>query len=447
MAARHGFEPIDLGVHMPLEEIADAAEPRGAALVRFSIAREISPSTRTEHLPSSTARFPYTRAMIHRVSWVAFCVLGLALGGCDSSAESAGGSAGMGGAGGGGGTGGAPRLVVTADWLNQTLTLLDYAKLVDGESDGPSSVLDTIDLSDWAPGPIEVEISPDGTTAVVAVGPAFFDSGVTNTLIGSPEVPPGGTLLIVDLSTGDATELATEDVPLGIAISSDGALAYTANYGTNDAPGDTLSVIDIAQRQVIREISLGGRPEQVALSPDGTLGVVNIAGGSGGIHIFETADIEGTLSPLVPTGNDPSDVTFLDDETRVAVANSFSLDVTLVDTSDPSAPTVINSFEMEGGFPYGVTYMPGRDQILAPTGTGSNLVTIDRDADVLVPGPPRMLPGREFPLTAAVDASESFAFVAHIVDKELSIIDLESGNLRSVTWLAGPGPAYVAVQP
>jgi YVTN family beta-propeller protein len=385
--------------------------------------------------------------MIHRLGWVAFCILGLGLGGCDSSTGSAGGSGGTGGAAGGGGTGGAPRLVVTADWLNQSLTLLDYAKLVDGESDGPSSVLDTIDLSDWAPGPIEVEISPDGTTAVVAVGPAFFDSGVTNTLIGSPEVPPGGTLLIVDLSTGDATELATEDVPLGIAISSDGAIAYTANYGTSDAPGDTLSVIDIAQRRVIQEISLGGRPEQVALSPDGTLGVVNVAGGSGGIHVFETADVEGTLSPLVPTGNDPSDVTFLDDETRVVVANSFSLDVTLVDTSDPSAPTVIRSFEILGGFPYGVTYMPGRNQILAPTGTGSNLVTIDRDADLLIPWLPLMLPGDEFPLTAAFDAAESFAFVAHIVERELSIIDLESGAIRSVSWLAGPGPSYVAVQP
>ncbi|MGB7477478.1 MAG: hypothetical protein WBM26_14765 [Polyangiales bacterium] len=47
---------------------------------------------------------------------------------------------------GAGGAGVEPRLVVTADWLNQSLTLLDYAKLVDGESDGPSSVLRTIDL-------------------------------------------------------------------------------------------------------------------------------------------------------------------------------------------------------------------------------------------------------------------------------------------------------------
>lgn len=384
-----------------------------------------------------------------RLGWVVGCVLGLALGGCDSSggAGGAGGAGGSGGLGGSGGAGGAPRLVVTADWLNQSLTLLDYDKLTDGQSDGPSAVVDTIDLSDWEPGPIEVEVTPDGKTAVVSVGPAFFDSGVTNTLVGSPDVPPGGTLLVVDLESGTATEVPVSDVPLGIAISPDGTRAYTANYGTTDEAGDTLSIIDIPGRQLIQEITVDGRPEQVALSADGTLGVFNIAGGSGGVHVFETADVQGTISPLVPTGNDPSDVTFLDGNTRVVVANSLSADVTLVDTSDPSAPVVISNFAMGGGAPYGVTYMPSRDQILAPTGTGTNLVTFDINGDVLTASAPAMLPGRSFPLTAAVDGTDSFAFVAHIAGKTLSIIDVETGAVRAVTWLDGPGPAYVAVVP
>jgi len=385
--------------------------------------------------------------MLKRSFVWACCVAGLVVVGCDSSSSS-GGSGGVGGAGGSGGSGGEARLVVTADWPNQSLTLLDYDKLIDGESDGPSSVVGTIDLSNWEPGPIEVEVTPDGKTAIVAVGPAFFDgNGVPNMLIGSPEVPPGGALLVVDLESGDAIEVPIDDVPLGIAISADGTRAYTANYGTTEAPGDTLSVIDIPGRQLIEEISLGGRPEQVALSPDGTLGVINIAGGSGGVHVFEIADIEGTISPLVATGNDPSDATFLDDGTRVVVANSFGQDVTLVDTSNPSAPSVIGNFAVDGGFPYGVTYMPSRSQILAPTGTGSNLVTIDVDGDLLVPSVPAPLPGGAFPLTAAVDSTDTFAFVAHIADKKLSIIDLESGDSRAVTWLEGPGPSYVAVLP
>lgn len=368
--------------------------------------------------------------------------------GCGSDSEATGGAGGAGGVGGQGGSAGTARLVVTADWLNQSLTLLDYDRLIDGQSDAEAAIVRIIDLSDWQPGPVELEITPDGTTAVVSVGPAFFDgTGVTNMLVGSPDVPSGGALLVVDLATGDATEIVTEDVPLGLAISADGRVAYTANYGTIDEPGDTLSIIDLTTRLVIEEITLSGRPEQVALSPDGALGVVNVAGAKGGIHVFETADAAATLSPLVSTGNDPSDVTFLDDETRVVVANSFSLDVTLVDTSDPSAPAVIESFALDGGFPYGVTYVPSRDQILAPTGTGSNLVTIGRDGDTLIPSEPQALPGGAFPLTAAVDPTGTFAFVAHIVDRRFSIIELETGDVRAITWLEDSGPSYVAVEP
>jgi DNA-binding beta-propeller fold protein YncE len=349
-----------------------------------------------------------------------------------------------------GGTGGEPstsRLVVTADWLNQSLSVFDYDALIRGE-EIDVSLIRVIDLASSAPGPLELEITPDGRRAVVASAPGFFDgNGVTNVLIGSPDVPPGGVLLIVDLETGESDAVATSDVPMGIAISSDGTTAYTANYGTIDAPGDTMSIVDLESGAVVDELTFGGRPEQVALSPSGELGVINIAGSNGGIHVFETADPEATMSPLLPTGNDPSDVTFLGDDTRVVVANSFSADVVLVDTSDPSSPTVITRVSVDSGVPYGVTYMPNRNQVLAPTGTGTTLVTIDVADDALTASAPLQLPGGTFPLTAAVDPGESHAFVAHIEDNSLSIVDLDTGDVRGLSWLDEPGPAYVAVEP
>jgi len=377
--------------------------------------------------------------MIHRAAWLGFCVLGLALGGCDSSSGPAG----------AGGAAGEPRLVVTADWLNQSLTLLDYDKLVDGQSDAASSIVDTIDLSNWEPGPIEVELTPDGKTAVVSVGPAFFD-GLPG-LVGDPEIPAGGTLLIVDLQTGVAEAIQTEDVPLGIAISPDGSRAYTANYGTADARGDTLSIIDIPGRRLIEDIEVGSGPEQVALSPDGSLGIVNIVSRSG-VRIFQTSDAAGTMSEVLETGSDPSDVSFLDSNDRAVVANTFSFNVTLIDSSEPSRPTVIESVPVGVGVPYGLTYVPSRDEILAPanaTGPGmpTNLVTIARAGDTLTPAAPLRLPGGNFPLNAAADSTGEFAFVAHPADHKLSIIDLATDEVRAVEWLSQSGPSYVAVQP
>ncbi len=389
--------------------------------------------------------------MARRDLVVAWCLFGLALGGCGSSSSSAGGSGGSAGIGGTGGSGGATRLVVTADWLNQSLTLLDYDKLIDGQSDAAASIMDTIDLSAWEPGPIELEITPDGKTAVVSVGPAFFDS--LPGLVGNVEIAPGGTLLIVDLESGIVDEVQTEDVPLGIAISPDGARAYTANYGTTDARGDSISVIDIPGRRIIEEITVGSGPEQIALSPDGSLGIVNVVS-AGGIRIFQTSDVGGTMSEAIETGSDPSGVSFLGSNDRAVVANSFGFDVTLIDTSNPGSPTVLDSVPVGVGVPYGVTFVPLLNAILAPTNaTGPDLpthmVAITSSEDNLALLSTVQLSGGNFPLTVAVEPEGKFAFVAHIVDHKLSIISLYPGTVetRAIEWLSAPGPSYVAVQP
>jgi len=71
---------------------------------------------------------------------LACCVAGLVFAGCDSSAS--------GGSGGTGGSGGGTRFVVTADWLNQSLTLLDYDKLtMNIETDGSVRPEDTVALA------------------------------------------------------------------------------------------------------------------------------------------------------------------------------------------------------------------------------------------------------------------------------------------------------------
>lgn len=392
-------------------------------------------------------------AVVRRSILVSSVSLALLAFGC---ADTMGGNGGEGGGGTGGtaGTGGSGPsgpLVVTADWLNQSLTLLDYDRLTDGSSTGEDSIVGTIDLSDFAPGPLELELTPDGNIAVVSVAPGFFDgTGFTNMIIGSPTVPPGGTLLVVDLTTGDAQSIETEDVPMGIAISPDGSTVYTANFGTTDAPGDSLSIIDLVTLEVVEEITVGPGPEQVVLSPDGALGAVNVAG-QDGIRVFETSDVAGTMTDVIFTGDDPSDLTFLDDSTRLLVTNSQSLSVVLVDTSNPSMPLVLDTRLPTTGTPYGITYVPSRSLSLAPTSPLSpNLsaqwatIMIENDAITLSRADP--LAGGPFVLDAAVDATGDFAFIAHVADQQLSIVDLETGTVRGVSWLTDFGPTYVAVQ-
>jgi DNA-binding transcriptional MerR regulator len=84
IAAGRGFEPIYLGTHMPLEEIAEAADQSGATLVLLSIARDCEPGE-TQELISGIAslakqhevwlgipeqhdlcRFPLPAKLLHR---------------------------------------------------------------------------------------------------------------------------------------------------------------------------------------------------------------------------------------------------------------------------------------------------------------------------------------------------------------------------------------------
>jgi hypothetical protein len=57
------------------------------------------------------------------------------------------------------------------------------------------------------------------------------------------------------------------------------------------------------------------------------------------------------------------------------------------------------------------------------------------------------LEGSAFTLGAAVDAEGRYAFVPQPNDARLSIVDFESGSARSVTWLDGHGPTWVAIGP
>jgi YVTN family beta-propeller protein len=98
-----------------------------------------------------------------------------------------------------------------------------------------------------------------------------------NSLLFSAETPkhvllvlskPGAKLVIVD---PDAKKILGE-VPVGnapheVAVSSDGKLAFVANYG-DSTPGDSLSVIDLATRKEIRRKNLGAlrRPHGIVES-------------------------------------------------------------------------------------------------------------------------------------------------------------------------------------
>lgn len=350
-----------------------------------------------------------------------------------------------------GSTGAAPlpsRLVVTADWLGRSLSLLDYDALVAGATTRDEMLVGTIDLSAYAPGPLELEITPDGRRAVVSISPGFF-GGFVGTAIGAGMPEDDGTLLVVDLHTREVlAELATAHAPMGIAISPDGTRAYTANYGLS-AGGDTMSVIDLEALAVIEDIVVGDRPEQVALDDAGAIGMLNIAS-EGTVRAFQTSDPAGTLSAPLPTSDDPSDIAFIPGTTLAVVSNSIGpSSYAIVDVADPAAPVLVEDAPPPGGAPYAVSHVPGTSDVVLVTTDFAAVHVLRIDTSTM---PSTIVwthdePIVSFPLSAAVAAEDGLVIVDAPGANRLLVVGLDGGNARTLEWLETTGPTYVAIAP
>lgn len=357
------------------------------------------------------------------------------------------------------------RRVVTADWLNKSLSVLDYQELVQGAATRDEALIATIDLGSYAPGPIEVVVAPDGKTAVVTVGPGFFATNFMETLFGLPtDLATTGTALVVDLDARSVlAEVSPPSPPMGVAISSDGKRAFTADHS-----GSTLSVIDLVQRTITSSVQVGGSPEETSLSPDGTLGVVN-TDSDGSIRFFDPADPATTLSAPLFIGADPGGAALIPEANRLVIGQSLPsgnqvAGFTVVNTTDPMSATVVEAQPLPG-VPYGADRIPGTSHVLVTSGvaaesTGCALYEID--AAVTPATRVRTIPlpceRTGLPMSTAIDPEGQHAFVGIVGDSSLMVVDLAAGTARRIPsglppdsavsqWLGAAGPTDVAITP
>lgn len=337
------------------------------------------------------------------------------------------------------------RVLVTADWRAKRLSLLDYTALRDGASTRDEALWKTIELDAYEPGPMEVELTPDGSLAVVAVSPGFFDTGA-GTLAGAGPgaVPVGGVLLIVELDSGSVlAELDTAQYPLGIAITADGSAAWTANHGGNGQSGVTISHIDLGTLTIVEEFELGAGPEQIAI--DDQLAVIALDG-DGTVRLFDLADPTGTLSTGAFASDDPSFVLHMSGGGRAIVTNSFGPPgYSLIDTSNPLAPVVLDTVDV-GGIQYAATYGYNDDQLLmtAVSGSGVAIRLFDTTTSELLDQIDAPYLG--FPMGIAFDPEAGLAIVPIPGANVLFLADFDTGETRAIEWQELPGPTYVALE-
>jgi YVTN family beta-propeller protein len=197
--------------------------------------------------------------------------------------------------------------------------------------------------------PHEIAVSPDGErAAVVAYGGASIDIFEVDTfrllrrIDLSPNQGPHGlvwlpdgrlvattersqTLTIVDTRRKDAVSAVRTDQQGThmVAVSGDLSRAYTANI-----PAGTVTVIDLKAGRKLRDIAVGGRPEGIAVTPDGrTLWVGDLEGAR--VQAYDTKSFERVAE--VKTGPVPIRVLASADGRWIVTSNLGSGSLSIID--------------------------------------------------------------------------------------------------------------------
>jgi len=201
--------------------------------------------------------------------------------------------------------------------------------------------------------PVDVAFSPDGIYAYVANlrsdNLTVIDTAAQQVTASLPAGGPG---------------------PSSVAIHSDGRTAYTTHLFAN-----TIGVIDIEQRRA-RTIRVGDRPTDLALRPDGAfLYVTN--GESASVSVVRLADSEVVTN--LPVGGFPTGIAVDPTGSFAYVATSDGGTIVVIDTSDNSLVRAIDI----GGVLGDVAFSPSRARAYVSEFGLGNVFVIATDSHTL----------------------------------------------------------------
>ena len=181
--------------------------------------------------------------------------------------------------------------------------------------------------------------------------------------------------------------------PHSCAVGGDGKHLYVSNWGSR-----SVSVIDMKKGQRLRDITVGVRPNDMALAPDGRLFVA--CSGDNTVHVITTGKLEkagpdasparplwaGTreiistsLYPQSPEGSTPCGVAVSADGKTLFIANADNNDVMVVDISGDLMEeakdrgekiALVNGFIPTGWYPSAVCPTPDGNFLLVANGKG-----------------------------------------------------------------------------
>lgn len=115
-------------------------------------------------------------------------------------------------------------------------------------------------------------------------------------------------LAIVDLETKQVAKVKVGTGPAQVYIGPDSKYAYVANQGTQEAPSNSISIVDLETKSVVDEIKTGNGAHGVTVSSDGKFAYVT--------NMFDNTvsviDLDSKQVETIDVGEIPNGITVMD---------------------------------------------------------------------------------------------------------------------------------------
>jgi YVTN family beta-propeller protein len=230
----------------------------------------------------------------------------------------------------------------------------------------------------------------------------------------------GHTVNFINLDT-DAivAELPTDQNPHEVAVNPSGTLAVVTNYGTARQRGNSLTVIDIPQKKVVRTIELAyTAPHGIEFFDSNRVMVTSETSQNLLLVSLESGKIE----QAVNTGQKISHmVTFAPKAKRAFVANIGSGSVSVIDMHDFVLEKIIKT----GQGAEGVAVSPDEKQLWITNRAGNTVTVLDVASLQLL----KTIPSEKFPIRVKFTQKTHLALVSNAETGTVNIYDAREGKL------------------
>ena len=238
----------------------------------------------------------------------------------------------------------------------------------------------------------------------------------------------GASASILDLE--DGSEVARIEVGVGpheVAVSPDATIAVVANYGDRN-PGNTLSVIDLAEREVIATIDLGGnrRPHGILFIDDAYVLVTTedsrqlLKVDVRKAEIVSAMETGGAVGHMVAVSGDGS---------RAFVPHMYSDNVAVFDLATGERIASIPLGEQ----PEGIDARPGHPEVWITNRAGNSVSVLDTQTLEVI----ETIACADFPIRLKFTPDGKYALVSNARSGDVVVFDAaEREEVHRIAMLA-----------